>query len=675
MTTTNIGTSIQTFLKQYPAVAQTCAMMEKKEHWVDQDIPEIDEALNRFFSRFYTLDKQKRAYAFFKDNIHKINKLFSSTQSRNLAYFINMTTLLDNSKGLLFQSATMGMIDGYNVVLERFIVFHLTGVLSQLVDEQRYRIVDDLLTKEMKHYPCFYPDYNYLKTDSDERWNESVINLYPIDNVKSREYLEYMERQDALGIVQKLTELADEFIAISDEEYDARIKASENAQAGQYGLDNLVKTTLYGAGNSGNANALGAGTFLIYPDEMKSYLGTGDNANDNSNVSLYKNGGKTSMTTQALVNLLQDIAGIQKVLGGGGNLTKEQINALRDYGAGVEPPPLPVAPAIKQDNVSEGIEDKQTPATIEWVNPEDIRNFKVSEVSFDEMRKVQNLLARINPHKPILKIDDYNAFDALYEQNPNFREVTDFYKGSFIFNESKDLPKEYAVPTPVLLLGEAGIGKTHFAQALANLVKTQVSLIDANSISASWVLSGHSMGWKDAKPGMILRNMIECETASPIIIFDEIDKLTNQKSYDPFSTFHQLLEPENARAFTDEYLNIKFDASKIIYILTANDANSIPPTLLSRMKVFHINKPSADQARGIASRIYRGMLGSSKLFSQELNEENQDKLSIFTPREMKQILMNSIFTHSIRAAGTQDNNLELIVPVVEEKKSIGFLAP
>lgn len=673
MTTTNIGTSIQTFLKQYPAVAQTCAMMEKKEHWVDQDIAEIDEALNRFFSRFYTLDKQKRAYTFFKDNIQKINKLFSSTQSRNLAYFINMTNTLENSKGMLFQAATMGMINGYNVVLERFIVFHLTGVLSQLTDEQRYRALDDLLTKEMKLYPCFYPDYNYLKTDSDERWNESVINLYPIDNTKSREYLEYMERQDALDIVQKLTALADLLIGISDEEYEAQVKAAEQAQnqSGQLGVENLVKTALYGgAGNSGNA--LEGGTFLIYPDEIASYLGAGAKTNDNAG--LYINEGKSKMSTQAIANLLQDIAGLQKVLGGA-NLTKEQINALRDYGAGVEPPPLPAAPAIKHTDAEQDVNTKEAPATIEWVNPEDIRNFKVSEVSFDEMRKVQNLLARINPHKPILKIDDYSAFDALYEQNPNFREVTDFYKGSFIFNESKDLPKEYAVPTPVLLLGEAGIGKTHFAQALANLVKTRVSLIDANSISASWVLSGHSMGWKDAKPGMILRNMIDCETASPIIIFDEIDKLTNNKNYDPFSTFHQLLEPENARAFTDEYLNIAFDASKIIYILTANDANNIPPTLLSRMKVFHINKPSADQARGIASRIYRGMLGSSKLFSQELNEENQDKLSVFTPREMKQILMNSIFTHSIRAAGTHDNSLDLIVPVVEEKKSIGFLAP
>jgi ATP-dependent Lon protease len=660
MTTTNISTSIQTFLTQYPAVAQVCALMEKKEHWVDQDIPEIDEAINHFFSRFYTLDKQKRAYNFIEAHLQKINKFFSGTQSRNLAYFINLTNNLDNSKGMLFQLATMGMINGYNLVLDRFIVFHLTGVLSQVLDEARYRHIDEMLTKEMKHYPCFYPDYNYLKTDTDILWNDSVVALYPIDNARSREYIEYMERQDMMSIIEKLTAAADTIIAMSDEEYKQISEGATQAAAPamQLSVEDLIKSALAGNGNGPEGlqalTGLGSNAVMLYPEEISN---------------LNQKGTKMTLSEQALLRLMSDLKGVNQSLGAISQ-SQAQITALRDL---AEPPALPEVQKVTVEGNVDNANASSVP-TVEWINANDVRNFKISEVSFDEMRKVQNLLARINPAKPILKVDDYSQFDALYEQNPNFREVTDFYKGSFIFNESKDLPKEYAVPTPVLLLGEAGIGKTHFAQALANLVKTSVSLIDANSISASWVLSGHSMGWKDAKAGLILRNMIDCQTVSPIIIFDEIDKLTNQKNYDPFSTFHQLLEPENARAFTDEYLNIAFDASKIIYILTANDANHIPATLLSRMKVFHINKPSAEQSRGIAARIYQGMLGSSKLFSEALSEQNQDKLSTFTPREMKQILMNSIFTHSIRAAGSHGNELDLIVPTIEEKKGIGFLA-
>jgi ATP-dependent Lon protease len=306
----------------------------------------------------------------------------------------------------------------------------------------------------------------------------------------------------------------------------------------------------------------------------------------------------------------------------------------------------------------------------QWVSDETLNNMDYSDYSRETFSKAKKHIQSISPMKPRLKMESLDVFDSLYDELPNFEEVIDFYKGNFILNQTKPKSAGYQVPTPILLVGPPGIGKTHFAESLAKCLATDSYFLDSNSITASWVLSGSSPTWKEANIGYIFKYINECKTASPVVIFDEIDKLSSNKSYDPFSTFHQLLEPLNAKKFRDEFLNLTFDASKFVYVLSANEINQIPDSLLSRMKVFHIQKPSEEQVRKIAQNMYTKLLDGSQLYKAQLSEENLAALSQYSPREIKQVLMDSVYSQAVKCKEKVEN--DLFIKSKHEKTKIGF---
>lgn len=307
----------------------------------------------------------------------------------------------------------------------------------------------------------------------------------------------------------------------------------------------------------------------------------------------------------------------------------------------------------------ESVVEIEAPVTYEWVTQKSLDNVDYENFSTETVGKVKKILRSITRHKPGLKIEDFSIFEELNEKCANFKQVTDFYHGSFLLNQSKAKDSEHFVPLPVLVVGDPGIGKTFYSKLLAKLLNTTSYFIDANSITANWVLSGGSPSWSNSKPGLIFKHLNECKTVSPIIIFDEMDKLSNQKNYDPFSTFHQLLEKENATNFVDEYIDLEFNASHIIYILSANNLEDIPQSLRTRMKVFHVQRPEFKESMKIAQSLYQKLLGGSPIFTAELSQENCAILAQYTPREMKQILMDSLYSHVTRVSGTTNNNLVL----------------
>ena len=153
--------------------------------------------------------------------------------------------------------------------------------------------------------------------------------------------------------------------------------------------------------------------------------------------------------------------------------------------------------------------------------------------------------------------------------------------------------------TPILLLGEPGIGKTHFARELANRLGTGHEFISMSSLTAGWVLSGASAQWNNAKPGKVAHTLVHGDYANPIVVLDEIDKAGGDSRYDPMGSLYGLLEHDTARAFKDEFIDIDIDASHILWVTTANDERSIPEPILNRMNVGQHDwgfPPEADEA-------------------------------------------------------------------------------
>jgi ATP-dependent Lon protease len=234
-----------------------------------------------------------------------------------------------------------------------------------------------------------------------------------------------------------------------------------------------------------------------------------------------------------------------------------------------------------------------------------------------------------------------NALEPLYEDCPNFGEVLDDLSrylglalaGGASFNVM-----------PVLLLGDPGVGKTHFGKRLATVLGTEFEFISMNALSAGFVITGSSSTWKGAKCGKVAERLVRGRFANPVVLLDEVEKATGSTQSDPLAALYQLLEPETSRAFHDEFIDVDLDASHVFWVLTANSLEGIPSALLSRMAIYEVPSPTPEQAAGIAQRVYAGLLKELKLcdMETELAPSVLEKLSDISPREMRKTLLDGL---------------------------------
>ena len=154
------------------------------------------------------------------------------------------------------------------------------------------------------------------------------------------------------------------------------------------------------------------------------------------------------------------------------------------------------------------------------------------------------------------------------------------------------LPAKDFQITPILLLGGPGIGKTAFAMALSKTLGVPFKKI--NGAEPSFALSGSHPTWTKAAPGVVMEQLALHDCAAPLFLVDEVDKPSGDR-YPLSSALLNLLEPENATAFQDEFFQVNLNARHAIWILTANTTDGVSAPLLSRMNVFNIPSPGIQQ--------------------------------------------------------------------------------
>ena len=227
---------------------------------------------------------------------------------------------------------------------------------------------------------------------------------------------------------------------------------------------------------------------------------------------------------------------------------------------------------------------------------------------------------------------------ALQAELPNFAEPLEhILRAVALAADSRD-PVEV---TPMLLLGEPGIGKTHFARRVADLLGTSWALAPMNALTAGWILSGASSQWKGARPGKVFETLVQGEFANPVVVIDEIDKAACGAQYDPLGALYSLLEHDTARHFTDEFAEVPIDCSAVVWVATANDPSGIPDPILDRLAVFEVDAPDETGRRAIAARLYGEMRQGhdwGHRFPDELSEAALQALAEASPREMRRML-------------------------------------
>lgn len=272
----------------------------------------------------------------------------------------------------------------------------------------------------------------------------------------------------------------------------------------------------------------------------------------------------------------------------------------------------------------------------------------------------------------VVKPSQMGQLDRLREQMPNFEEpIREIQRQAALAASSSD---DLEI-MPMLLLGDPGIGKTKFAREVASILSTGFALCPMSSMTAGWILSGASSQWKSAKPGKVFDTIIKGEYANPVMLLDEIDKASGSSSgYDPLGALYSLLERDTAREFVDEFAEVPIDASGVVWIGSANEEESVPRPLLSRMNVFVIKSPDQDELRRVAQSIYEEIRSSKewgRRFDPSLSEAALEKLMRFTPREMRKAIMSAFGSAHLDGRAVIESR-DIPEPSEGARRSIGF---
>jgi ATP-dependent Lon protease len=231
--------------------------------------------------------------------------------------------------------------------------------------------------------------------------------------------------------------------------------------------------------------------------------------------------------------------------------------------------------------------------------------------------------------------------DAMREKFPNFVRAIDEVIEPGLAIAAAD---GQARPAPLLLVGPPGCGKTHFASSLAELLKTPMFRVDMSTASTGAALDGLAVFWSNSAPGAVFKTLAWGRggypaTANPLGFLDEVDKVAPGQRYDPLAPLHVLLEVESAKSFEDQSLpGIAIDASHIQWVCAANDVETIPKPILSRLHVVLVQAPTLAETRNLFKRVFTSEVRRTMLqgFDIEISEAILDHVvGKFSVREFK----------------------------------------
>jgi len=248
-----------------------------------------------------------------------------------------------------------------------------------------------------------------------------------------------------------------------------------------------------------------------------------------------------------------------------------------------------------------------------------IENAGMPEETKKEATKELNRLSRMSPMAADYSLTrNYIEWLAVLPWAKSSGEEVDIIKAKGILDEDhydlkkvKDRILDYLsvrrlkpdMKGPILcFVGPPGVGKTSLGRSIARSLGRKFQRISLGGMHDEAELRGHRRTYIGALPGQIIQNLRRAETNDPVFMLDEIDKLGRDFRGDPSSALLEILDPEQNNTFRDNYLDVQFDLSKVLFICTANMLDPIPEPLRDRMEIIDLSGYTEEEKKHIAFR-------------------------------------------------------------------------
>jgi ATP-dependent Lon protease len=266
----------------------------------------------------------------------------------------------------------------------------------------------------------------------------------------------------------------------------------------------------------------------------------------------------------------------------------------------------------------------------------------LDEDHFDMQKPKERIIEFIAVHK-LITLENANL--AAAHLGSTDLDLTDMVSTDLdlsLLNPAPRPPQLAGVKGPILcFVGPPGTGKTSLGQSVARALGRRFVRVSLGGVRDEAEIRGHRKTYVGALPGKIIQAMRRAQTINPVFLLDEIDKLSHDVRGDPASALLEVLDPEQNATFTDHYLELPYDLSKVLFITTANSLHGIPYPLLDRMEIIEIPGYGENEKLAIAKQF---------LVPKEINENGLGNAHIaFTDAAIREIVRHWTMESGVRS--------------------------